>query len=102
MFDLFNEPYPDNNQSTTDAWTCWKNGGACANVDYETAGMQELVSAVRATGSTNVIVLSGIQYAGNTSQVNVYKPTDPLNQSPVALTTTTRRVPASRVHAGTR
>jgi len=80
LLDMFNEPWPDNNQGTTAAWTCWKNGGTCANIAYTAAGMQELVTAVRNTGATNVIVLSGIQYSGNTTQINTYKPTDPLNQ----------------------
>jgi len=29
LFDLFNEPYPDSNRSTTAAWTCWRDGGTC-------------------------------------------------------------------------
>ena len=32
LFDLFNEPFPDNNQDTTAAWTCWKNGGTCSGM----------------------------------------------------------------------
>ncbi len=27
IFDLFNEPYPDNNQDTSAAWSCMANGG---------------------------------------------------------------------------
>ncbi len=81
IFDLFNEPYPDNNSGSTAAWTCWKNGGTCgSDMPYTVAGMQELVTTVRNTGATNVILLGGVQYSGNTSQINTYKPTDPLNQ----------------------
>src|SRR5262249_2028508 len=47
MFDLFNEPYPDNNSDTAAGWTCWKNGGTCSGVSYQVAGMQTLVTTVR-------------------------------------------------------
>ena len=29
LFDLFNEPYPDNNADTPEAWRCWREGGNC-------------------------------------------------------------------------
>lgn len=80
MFDLYNEPLPDNNQNTTTAWTCWRDGGTCNGVPFTAAGMQELVTAVRNTGATNVIVLSGVQYSGTTFRINEFKPNDPLNQ----------------------
>ena len=80
VFDLFNEPYPDGNQDTTDAWTCWRDGGSCTQLDYTAAGMQELVNAVRATGSTNVIMLGGIQYANTLSHWLDYRPSDPAGQ----------------------
>ena len=77
LFDLFNEPYPDNNQDTTAAWTCWKNGGTCSGMSYQAAGMQTLVNTVRATGATNVIMLGGVQYSGTLSHWGAYAPTDP-------------------------
>ena len=80
ILDVFNEPYPDGNSGSTAAWTCWRNGGSCPGFSYTAAGMQELVTAVRNTGASNVILLGGLQYAGNTSQMNTYKPSDPLNQ----------------------
>jgi hypothetical protein len=102
IFDLFNEPVPNNNQNnTTDeaarrSWECWRDGGA-ASCDAtlslgnpatpmsagDTVGMQALVDAVRATGATNVIMLGGIQFA-NTLWSNAtrnwlaYRPSDPL------------------------
>src|SRR2546430_11692500 len=27
IFDLFNEPFPDNNSNTVEAWRCWRYGG---------------------------------------------------------------------------
>ncbi len=80
LFDLFNEPYPDSNQDSTAAWTCWQNGGTCPGVNFMTVGMQSLVNTVRATGANNVIMLGGVQYAGTDDQWNTYKPSDPANQ----------------------
>lgn len=79
LFDLFNEPYPDHNRDTEEAWRCWRDGGTCAGVPYQAAGMQELIDAVRGTGAENVILLGGIQYANAFSRFRTYAPTDPLN-----------------------
>jgi endoglucanase len=102
VFDLFNEPVPNNNQNdaTDDAarrsWECWRDGGV-ASCDAtlsvgppssgmsasQTVGMQSLVNAVRATGATNVILLGGIQWANTlwssaTQNWLAYRPADPL------------------------
>ena len=80
IFDLFNEPYPDRAlPSETDAWKCWRNGGsACrGSIRYRVAGMQTLVSAIRATGANNVIMLGGLAYSNNLGQWLTYRPTDP-------------------------
>lgn len=79
VFDLFNEPYPDNNSDTPEAWRCWRDGGTCRSMGFQAAGMQELVDAVRSTGATNVILLGGVRYASTLSSWLTYKPTDPLN-----------------------
>ncbi len=77
VFDLYNEPYPDNNQISTAAWQCWLNGGTCSGVSYPAAGMQELVNTVRGTGARNVVLLGGITYADTLDQWLTYKPSDP-------------------------
>ena len=100
LFDLFNEPIPNSNVADfTDAaaaasWACWRDGGAACNptqqsnraggslTSAQTVGMQALVDAVRSTGSTNVIVLGGIQWANtiwSTAARNIvaYRPNDP-------------------------
>jgi cell division septation protein DedD len=77
VFDLFNEPYPDNNRDTAEAWRCWRDGGACAGVPFQAAGMQELVDAVRAAGAANLILLGGVQYANTLSRWLDNKPRDP-------------------------
>jgi hypothetical protein len=79
IFDLFNEPYPDSNTDSPEAWRCWRDGGTCRGVEYQAAGMQELVTAVRGTGAPNVILLGGVQYAGTLSKWLTYRPTDPLD-----------------------
>eukprot|EP01087_Luapelamoeba_hula_P000978 TRINITY_DN1073_c0_g2_i1.p1 TRINITY_DN1073_c0_g2~~TRINITY_DN1073_c0_g2_i1.p1 ORF type:complete len:351 (+),score=50.19 TRINITY_DN1073_c0_g2_i1:52-1104(+) len=80
IFDLFNEPYPDNNAwDSTAAWTCWRDGGSCAGVGFQVAGMQELVNAVRGTGAPNVLMLGGIMYSNSLTQWWNYKPNDPMN-----------------------
>ncbi len=80
IFDLFNEPYPDSNRDTTAAWHCWRYGGTCRGLSYKAAGMQSLVNAVRRAGSTNVVMLGGVQYSGTLSHWLQYKPTDPAGE----------------------
>jgi len=66
IFDLFNEPFPDRivGANEPDAWRCWLRGGSyCTGIDYQAAGMQSLITAVRSTGARNVIMLGGLRYA---------------------------------------
>ena len=91
VFDLFNEPFPDDNRDSTTAWQCWRDGGAACvghlytvpqNPDLHTpdpfaaVGMQELVNAVRGTNATNVILVGGVRFANAMSQWLAYKPVD--------------------------
>ena len=102
IFDLYNEPVPNNNQNdATDeaarrSWECWRDGGTAscdaslgvgdpraAMAASETVGMQALVDAVRASGARNVIMLGGIQFANtlwSSASRNwlAYRPADPL------------------------
>jgi len=82
IFDLFNEPFPDaanNFSNPTAAWTCLRDGGTCAGIGYQVAGMQSLVNAVRATGATNIIMVGGLTWTNDLSQWLSFKPTDPTN-----------------------
>lgn len=76
IFELFNEPFPDSNQNTTAAWTCWRDGGTCPGVGFTAAGMQELLDAIRATGATNVVLAGAVQYSNTLTRWLTYKPTD--------------------------
>jgi hypothetical protein len=77
IFDLYNEPYPDGDQDTPAAWTCWRDGGVCPGLDYEAAGVQELVDAVRAVGAKNLLVVAGVRYGNVLTHWREYRPTDP-------------------------
>jgi endoglucanase len=80
IFDLFNEPYPDRALPTeTAAWECWRNGGSSctAGISYPVAGMQTLVSTVRAAGANNVIMLGGLAFSNDLTQWLTYEPADP-------------------------
>src|SRR5215472_8449261 len=62
IFDLFNEPFPDQaaGMNKAQAWRCWRDGGTCRGIGYQVAGMQALVRTVRATGASNVMMLGGL------------------------------------------
>ena len=87
VFDLYNEPYvAAGNAQTTDPWVCWRDGctitasnnGVTGN--WQSAGMQALVTAVRSTGATNVLMLGGLAYANDLSGWVAHVPKDPLGQ----------------------
>ena len=83
LFDLYNEPYVDTSNATTeDAWACWLQGctihaGGNVSSSWQSAGMQDLVDAVRATGAKNVIMVGGLAYANDLSQWLAHEPADP-------------------------
>lgn len=79
VLEPFNEPYPDFNRDTDAAWDCWANGGTCSGMNFEAAGMQELVTAIRDAGATNLVLLGGVQYSNSLSQWLARRPSDPLN-----------------------
>lgn len=54
-----------------------KDGGKCNGIDFEVAGMQKLVNAVRATGATNICMLGGLQWSNSLTQWLKYRPHDP-------------------------
>ena len=84
LFDLFGEPYPDDNRDTPAAWACWRDGGACPGLGYTAAGMQELLQAVRDAGAPNVVLLAGVGYGNPLSRWLTYAPSDPAGNLGVA------------------
>jgi aryl-phospho-beta-D-glucosidase BglC (GH1 family) len=98
IFELFNEPFLDMTSALVDKtqWADLLNGGATLssyvaqtpNAPYQitrsytwrSAGMQQMLNAVRATGSTNVVLTSALSYASAIYNWLEYKPTDPAGQ----------------------
>jgi len=78
VFDLFNEPFPQSAGGTeAAAWRCWRNGGTCAGIGYQVAGMQSLVNVVRSTGARNVLMLGGLAWANDLTGWLRHEPADP-------------------------
>ena len=80
VFDLFNEPILDANDRfgnipVGDPWGCWLNG--CSVAKGQTAGMQAMLNAVRATGATQVVVAGGIDWSHKLDGWLSHKPQDP-------------------------
>jgi hypothetical protein len=86
IFDLFNEPY-------ITSWGCWLTGcttpydDSGTTVIYQTAGMQQLVNAVRSTGATTPLMLGGLAWASNESEWLASEPKDPDHQLIVSFHT---------------
>jgi endoglucanase len=78
IFDLFNEPYPERaSGSQAGGWQCWLHGGSCPGISYPVAGMQQLVTAVRAAGANNVIMLGGLAWSNDLTGWLSHEPADP-------------------------
>jgi hypothetical protein len=82
LFDLFNEPWPDNQTHTRAAWRCWRDGGCRqqstnGGATYRAVGMDQLIHAVRSAGAHNVVLAGGVNYASNLGRWLQYQPRDP-------------------------
>ena len=82
IFDLFNEPWPYGEPSSTRAWQCWRDGGCelrSTNTGrpYVAAGMNEIVRTIRSTGATNILAVGGIHWAETLDRWLEYRPADP-------------------------
>jgi len=73
-FELYNEPRHV-------SWACWRDGcvipASGSAPAYAAAGMATLLSAVRSTGATNVVLLDGIRSASDLSGWRDWAPADP-------------------------
>ncbi|HEY2716926.1 MAG TPA: cellulase family glycosylhydrolase [Solirubrobacterales bacterium] len=91
VFDAFNEPYDPathGDPSHPVSWSCWRDGGCQVPAapdtqppnpgqTYTATGMQQIVSAIRSTGSRQPIMLGGLEYANDLSGWLAHEPTDP-------------------------
>lgn len=84
LLEPYNEPYlyqfGDQQQQVCgeDAWSCWRDGCDISPDGYRGAGMQELVTAIRATGSTHVILLGGLDWSNCFDGFLSHLPSDPI------------------------
>jgi hypothetical protein len=72
LFDLYNEPHDI-------SWECWRDGCRIPN-GSKTAGMKQLVNAVRSAGATQPILLGGLNWANDLSGWLHWRPPDPRRQ----------------------
>jgi endoglucanase len=81
VFDLFNEPFLSPAFTDADPWACWRDGCEVRfkGASYASAGMQELVDAVRGTGATQPLMLGGLTYANDLRGWRAHAPKDPLH-----------------------
>ena len=89
IFDLFNEPF-DYWGTSSDHWAGWLNGetqtqyttggGANVTANWKTAGMQQLIDAVRATGAVQPVLVNGLDWGNDDSGWLSHAPSDPAGQ----------------------
>jgi hypothetical protein len=79
LFELFNEPHDI-------SWRCWLRGCRTA-AGWRTAGMQDMLDAVRGTGATNVVLAGGLGWSSDLSSWLTHRPDDPTGQLAAAFHT---------------
>jgi hypothetical protein len=91
MFELYNEPYFWWIQSGANQWDVLLNGGTITQYvtgtntyqivyNWKSAGMQQMLNAVRGTGATNVVITGGVGWCADLQYWLQYMPSDSLNQ----------------------
>jgi endoglucanase len=91
LFDLFNEPYTYWLRTAGTEWQVIMQGGTMTQyvtggtpyqvvLDWQVASMQQMLNAVRATGATNVVLVAGVNWAGDLSGWLKNMPRDALKQ----------------------
>lgn len=91
LFDLYNEPHDI-------SWTCWRDGeSACHGLSYRAVGMRDLVQTVRATGATNVLLLTAAHWGNDVGQWLSYAPIDPLHSLAASWHIYTQTIPCADI-----
>ena len=87
VFDAFNEPQAGGLKDPDSHWPCWRDGGCTVSFQaggvttpYTAIGMQSLVDAIRSTGATQPILLSGLARGNDLTGWRAYLPIDPDGQ----------------------
>lgn len=88
IYDLYNEPIQ--NYISSDPWNCWLNGcvadrymsttGTNVSGNWKTAGINQLIAAVRASGATQPVLANGIDWGNDDTGWMAHQPTDPAGQ----------------------
>jgi hypothetical protein len=75
----WNDPHP----TPPGEWNCWLNGCTLDSIyggRFAAAGLQSLVDAIRSQGATQPVLLGGIDYNADLSQLLGHLPVDPQHQ----------------------
>ena len=87
IFDPINEvalaSYDDPHPVPRGQWGCWRGGCMLDSVyggRFEAAGLDSLIAAIRSQGATQPILVGGLAYNGDLSQLLKYLPKDGQNQ----------------------
>ena len=75
----WNNPHPN----PPGQWNCWRNGCVLDSVyggRFQAAGLQSLINAIRSTSATQPILLGGLSYNSDFSQLIGNLPSDPQHQ----------------------
>jgi endoglucanase len=77
----WNDPHPD----PPGQWACWLHGCTIDSVydgapRFAAAGLQSIVDTIRSTGAKQPIVLGGIDYNADLTELLTHLPTDPARQ----------------------
>lgn len=92
LFELFNEPYFWWIQPGADPWQVLRDGGILTQyntnenplwqkaLNWQTAGTQKMLDAIRATGATNVCIAPGLSWTGDLQKAVTWLPVDPIGQ----------------------
>ena len=78
VFDLYNEPREL-------SFSCLVDGGCVTTKGVKLAGYNQLISDVRNTGATNVIMVAGTLFATNPTGFNKIMPHDPRGQLAISV-----------------
>lgn len=81
IYDVFNEPHLYELATDDARWACWRDGcvidPAGTPPAYQAVGMTSLVNTIRATGSTQPIMLGGLGYSNLLARWREFVPADP-------------------------
>jgi hypothetical protein len=77
----WNNPSPSTGAGPKGHWRCWRDGCTLTSVYpglgvFQAAGMQSLVDAIRGAGATQPIMLGGLNFTKDQSQLMDYLPND--------------------------